>query len=195
MYEPAEQVERRQGHEAATVPTKPVPSLIRRISTEFGLRHVRGVAITRLLVTVWLVILGSFFCLLGHWYWLGALLFVPAALNGWLAYQMPRWNGALDALKNGPRVRELERSRALVVDDAAARLRRIEQDLHDGAQAQMVAVVMKLGLAKERFGGRGRPVRRSTWSGLWSWSTPPTAEPRRPSPSYATWPAASTRRP
>ena len=77
---------------------------------------------------------------------------MPAALNGWLAYQMPRWNRALDALKNGPRVRELERSRALVVDDAAARLRRIEQDLHDGAQAQMVAVVMKLGLARDRLG-------------------------------------------
>src|SRR5215467_2388299 len=32
-----------------------------------------------------------------------------------------------------------------------------------------------------------------TWSGSWIWSTPPTAGPRRPSPSYATWPAASTR--
>ncbi len=39
-----------------------------------------------------------------------------------------------------------------MVDDAAARLRRIEQDLHDGAQAQMVAVVMKLGLAREHLG-------------------------------------------
>jgi signal transduction histidine kinase len=38
-----------------------------------------------------------------------------------------------------------------VVDDAAAQLRRIEQDLHDGAQAQMVAVVMKLGLARDRL--------------------------------------------
>ena len=85
---------------AATAPTKPVPSLIRRFSTEYGLRHVRGVALTRLLVTVWLVILGSFFCVLGHWYWLGALLFVPAALNGWLAYQMPRWKPALDAEKD-----------------------------------------------------------------------------------------------
>jgi signal transduction histidine kinase len=51
------------------------------------------------------------------------------------------------------RVRELERSRAHVVDDSAARLRRIERDLHDGAQAQMVAVSMKLGLAREKLGG------------------------------------------
>jgi signal transduction histidine kinase len=39
------------------------------------------------------------------------------------------------------------------VDDSAARLRRIERDLHDGAQAQMVAVAMKLGLAREKLGG------------------------------------------
>ena len=51
------------------------------------------------------------------------------------------------------RVRELEQSRALVVDDSAARLRRIERDLHDGAQAQMVAVAMKLGLATKKLGG------------------------------------------
>jgi len=51
------------------------------------------------------------------------------------------------------RVRHLERTRAHAVDDAAARLRRIERDLHDGAQAQMVAVAMKLGLAREKLGG------------------------------------------
>ncbi len=50
-------------------------------------------------------------------------------------------------------MRELEQSRAQAVDDSAARLRRIERDLHDGAQAQMVAVAMKLGLAREKLGG------------------------------------------
>jgi len=50
-------------------------------------------------------------------------------------------------------VHELERSRANLVEDSAARLRRIERDLHDGAQAQMVAVAMKLGLAREKLGG------------------------------------------
>jgi signal transduction histidine kinase len=76
---------------------------------------------------------------------------VAAATNGLVVYLMPRWRLALDAEKNAHRVVELERSRALVVDDSAARLRRIEQDLHDGAQAQMVAVVMKLGLASEQL--------------------------------------------
>ena len=51
------------------------------------------------------------------------------------------------------RVRDLEETRASAVDDSAARLRRIERDLHDGAQAQMVAVAMKLGLAMEKLGG------------------------------------------
>ena len=54
---------------------------------------------------------------------------------------------------SGDRVRELEQTRAHAVDDAAARLRRIERDLHDGAQSQMVAVAMKLGLAREKLGG------------------------------------------
>jgi signal transduction histidine kinase len=51
------------------------------------------------------------------------------------------------------RVRDLEQSRARAVDDSATRLRRIEHDLHDGAQAQMVAVAMKLGLAREKLAG------------------------------------------
>ena len=51
------------------------------------------------------------------------------------------------------RVRDLEETRASAVDDSAVRLRRIERDLHDGVQAQMVAVAMKLGLAREKLGG------------------------------------------
>jgi signal transduction histidine kinase len=51
------------------------------------------------------------------------------------------------------RVRALEESRARVVDDSAARLRSIERDLHDGTQAQLVALAMKLGLAKEKLRG------------------------------------------
>ena len=49
-------------------------------------------------------------------------------------------------------MRALEESRARAVDDSAARLRSIERDLHDGTQAQLVALAMKLGLAKEKLG-------------------------------------------
>ncbi|MFC6984082.1 sensor histidine kinase [Streptomyces cirratus] len=39
----------------------------------------------------------------------------------------------------------------MVVDTAAADLRRIERDLHDGAQARLVALAKGLGLAKEKL--------------------------------------------
>ncbi|GAA2057997.1 sensor histidine kinase [Catenulispora yoronensis] len=47
------------------------------------------------------------------------------------------------------RVRHLERSRTYAVDDSAATLRRIERDLHDGAQARLVALGMQLVLLKD----------------------------------------------
>ncbi len=49
------------------------------------------------------------------------------------------------------RVVELESDRGVVVDTAAADLRRIERDLHDGAQARLVTLAMDLGLAKEKL--------------------------------------------
>ena len=75
--------------------------------------------------------------------WLAALPLAGAALIFWTVYRLQQ-----DSLS---RVNELERSRAHLVDDSAARLRRIERDLHDGAQAQMVAVAMKLGLVREKL--------------------------------------------
>jgi signal transduction histidine kinase len=55
------------------------------------------------------------------------------------------------------RVRELEQIRALAVDDAAARLRRVERDLHDGAQVHLATLAMHLGMAKEQLGDHGDP--------------------------------------
>ena len=49
------------------------------------------------------------------------------------------------------RVERLTVTRAGVVDAAAAELQRIERDLHDGAQARLVALAMDLGMAEERF--------------------------------------------
>ncbi|MEU9111992.1 sensor domain-containing protein [Streptomyces sp. NPDC048483] len=49
------------------------------------------------------------------------------------------------------RVSELESDRGVVVDTAAADLRRIERDLHNGAQARLVSLAMELGLAKEKL--------------------------------------------
>ena len=49
------------------------------------------------------------------------------------------------------RMRSLEQARAQTVDTSAATLRRIERDLHDGTQAQLVALAMRLGMAKEKL--------------------------------------------
>jgi signal transduction histidine kinase len=49
------------------------------------------------------------------------------------------------------RVTELEVSRERVVDAAEAERRRIERDLHDGAQQRLVALAMELGWAKAKF--------------------------------------------
>jgi signal transduction histidine kinase len=49
------------------------------------------------------------------------------------------------------RARELEERRARAVDESAARLRRIERDLHDGAQVRLAALAMTLGEIKENL--------------------------------------------
>jgi len=49
------------------------------------------------------------------------------------------------------RVDELTRTRSGALDVQASELRRIERDLHDGAQARLVALSMQLGRAEERL--------------------------------------------
>ncbi len=57
------------------------------------------------------------------------------------------------------RVDELTRTRSGVLDVQASELRRIERDLHDGAQARLVALSMQLGRAEENLArtGAGEP--------------------------------------
>jgi signal transduction histidine kinase len=47
------------------------------------------------------------------------------------------------------RVRHLAQTRAETIDSSAAEIRRIERDLHDGAQARLVAMGMALGAAED----------------------------------------------
>ena len=54
------------------------------------------------------------------------------------------------------RVDELTRTRRGALDVQAAELRRIERDLHDGAQARLVALSMLMGRAEERLDDRPR---------------------------------------
>jgi len=94
----------------------------------------------------------------------GLLLAAP-----WLARQVTRADAASARALLGParseelaqRVESLARSRADVVAAADAERRRIERDLHDGAQQRLVSLAMNLGMARERFAGAPEPVRRA----------------------------------
>jgi hypothetical protein len=66
--------------------------------TAFGARHLKGVAVSRWVATLCFVIAAVVLMALG--YLLGALFFLPAVLNGSLAYLVPRWNPPRDVPHN-----------------------------------------------------------------------------------------------
>lgn len=84
------------------------------------------------------------------------LLAAAAALTRLLSVTdaaVARWFlGAHGVIALTARIGELETSRARVVDAAEAERRRIERDLHDGAQQRLVALAMELGRARAKFG-------------------------------------------
>ncbi len=120
----------------------PRPLFERLLIRRWEYRHPSAWLAFRMIAGIWNVILGILL-LAYRFYWLALIPLAGSALIFWTAYYVQR--------HTAERVRELERSRDHVVDDAATRLRRIERDLHDGPQAQMVAVAMKLGLAREKL--------------------------------------------
>jgi signal transduction histidine kinase len=74
------------------------------------------------------------------------------ALGTWLAPQVfpfvRRMLGGVPDAELSRRVERLTESRAVAVDTASADLRRLERDLHDGAQARLVALGMSLRAAE-----------------------------------------------
>ncbi|MFB4302727.1 sensor histidine kinase [Actinomadura sp. NTSP31] len=84
---------------------------------------------------------------------------LDVALLLWLVPRLVRWQARLGELLLRPtrrtslteRVEELTETRAEALEAHGAELRRIERDLHDGTQAQLVAAALRLGLADRRF--------------------------------------------
>ena len=75
------------------------------------------------------------------WYYaIGPLMRLRASLDQWLLSP-----GVTEQLTR--RVERLTETRAEAVDHSAAELRRLERDLHDGAQARLVALSLSLGMA------------------------------------------------
>ena len=84
----------------------------------------------------------------------------------WLACQVARVDGQLARALLGPSQREelalrlesVAKSRAAILAATDAERRRIERDLHDGAQQRLVSLALNLGLARERFSDVPEPV-------------------------------------
>jgi len=93
-----------------------------------------------------------------------AQILVGVGLLGWVAPAVAAAEARLirrlftpspaerEASRLAARVDELTRTRAGAVDSHGAELRRIERDLHDGTQAQLVSLAMRIGIAKQTMG-------------------------------------------
>jgi len=92
--------------------------------------------------TFWAAAIGAATLVGAPWFTRGAV-----AVDRWLRRAL------LGAGPLARRVRDLEETRAIAVDDAAALLRRLERDLHDGAQVRLVALAMSLDMVKEKISG------------------------------------------
>jgi signal transduction histidine kinase len=105
-----------------------------------GERHF-GVSINDTFVPSWIVVP------------VGLVLFfsAPWVVHGFVRLDTYLMSRLLGRRLLSERVRDLEETRAMAVDDAAATLRRIERDLHDGAQARLVALAMDLTMMRDRL--------------------------------------------
>lgn len=88
----------------------------------------------------------------------GMLLAAPWVTRAVVAADRRLIRGLLGPGPLAQRLADLEQTRALAVDDAAARLRRLERDLHDGAQIRLATLAMNLGMAKKKLGDHGDEV-------------------------------------
>ena len=90
-------------------------------------------------VTVWVLSGGGYFWPI----WMFLALSTILGLHAWTVSRPP---GARER-ELAARVGTLTRSRSGALDRQAAELKRVERDLHDGAQARMVSLALTLGLA------------------------------------------------
>lgn len=121
------------------------PQLLRRFHGSLNLARSAGAAAVLWLFTclVWLVTERGYFWPI--WTLLGLGLLVGAEAAAVLL-------GSPGSAEMAERIETLETSRAGAVTVQDSELRRIERDLHDGAQARLVALGMSLGMAEQKLG-------------------------------------------
>jgi signal transduction histidine kinase len=122
----------------------PGPRRLANGSTALAIQVGVSAVLAAFLVAVWAVTTGGYF-----WpVWPGLGLALAALVHA--------------AVVHGRRVHRievLEESRAGAIDVQEAELRRIERDLHDGAQARLVGLGMSLGMAEQKLGSDPEAVR------------------------------------
>jgi signal transduction histidine kinase len=113
----------------------------RRLDRGFGIHAGVWVVLVLFLIGVWAASGGGYFWPV--WPLLAGMIAVGANAAALLL------TGDRSALT--ARISTLEETRAGAVDVQEAELRRIERDLHDGAQARLVALGMSLGMAEQKL--------------------------------------------
>ncbi|MFI6134120.1 sensor histidine kinase [Micromonospora sp. NPDC051141] len=88
---------------------------------------------------------------------LAMLLVAPWVMRAGTTSDLAAMRRLLGPRRLDQRVRELQASRARAIDDAATMMRRLERDLHDGAQIRLATLAMNLGMATEKLGADGPP--------------------------------------
>jgi signal transduction histidine kinase len=86
---------------------------------------------------------------------LAATFIATWVLGDSTAYRRAYYTSIEQRLAAAERARDLEDKRAQAVEESAARLRRIERDLHDGAQVRLTALAMTIGEITETLAGDG----------------------------------------
>src|SRR5579863_269299 len=119
------------------------PALVQRFHNSRGLAATAGIATIFWLFTVavWAVSSSGYFWPI--WTLLAAAIVVGAYAAAAL-FSVPQ--------QMAERIETLTSSRAGAVNVQESELRRIERDLHDGAQARLVALGMNLGMAEQKLG-------------------------------------------
>jgi signal transduction histidine kinase len=122
----------------------PAPARLAGGSKALAIQVVVSAVLLGFLVAVWAVTTHGYFW--PKWPALGLAL--AAAVHAAVVYA-----------SHHHRIEILEASRAGAVDAQETELRRIERDLHDGAQARLVALGMSLGMAEQHLGTDPEAVR------------------------------------
>jgi signal transduction histidine kinase len=120
------------------------PELVRAVRGTRALAIVAGVAGVLSLLVVWIWAITS----RGYFWPVWPIIGFAVVLGAHAAVV------AVDTRRNGPlseRIAALETTRAGAVDQQETELRRIERDLHDGAQARLVALGMSIGMAEQKL--------------------------------------------